>query len=83
MLVNANITYRAQVLFPSTLRVGTRLHTMGNSSVTTVQAMFNGDECCATLESKLVLVDKTRNKAMPLTDDLKARLQTLSDTGAV
>ena len=81
MLVNGNITYLSQVHFPSTVKIGTRVQRLGRSSVTTVQGMFNGDRCAATLVTTLVLVD--RDRSTPLPDDLKRHLKTLSDTGSL
>lgn len=83
MLVNANITYLSQVHFPSTVRIGTRVQRIGNSSLTTVQGMFNADRCAATLVTTLVLVDRDLDRATPLPEDLKQHLQTLSDKGSL
>lgn len=83
MLVNANVNYLSQVHFPSTVRIGTRVQRLGRSSLTTVQGMFNGDRCAATLVTTLVLVDRDLDRSMPLPEDLKRHLQTLSDTGTL
>ena len=82
MLVNATINHLAQVRFAATVRIGTRLQRLGRSSVTTMQAMFENGTCVATLQSKLVLVDRSVDRATPLPDDLKRCLQALSDTGS-
>ena len=81
MLVSATINHLAQVRFADTVRIGTRLQRLGRSSVTTMQGMFQSDACVATLESKLVLVDRSVDRSTPMPEDLKHYLRVLSDTG--
>ena len=83
MLVNANITYLAQVYFPEQVRIGTRVERIGRSSLTTVQGMFVRDKCVATLETVMVFVDREKDRSTPLPEELRASLQSLSDAGSL
>ena len=83
MVVNANVNYLSQVRYPDAVRIGTRVERIGRSSLRTQQAMFNGGVCAATLEATLVLINEGRDRAVPIPDDLRAALQSLSATGCV
>jgi len=82
MLVGLNASYHAQLQFPGQVRVGTRIKRLGRTSLTTVQGMFDGDTCVATLETSMVLVDRSVERGTPLPDGLRQNLTRLSDTGA-
>ena len=74
MLVKLDIDYLGQLHFPGRVTVGTRLTRVGRSSVNTLQGLFDGDRCCATLRSAIVHVDRTIDRAAEIPDDLRARL---------
>ena len=75
MLVNMQIDFRAQLLFPSVTRTGVRLARIGRSSVTTHQGLFSSETCHATLKSVLVLVDRATEAASEIPQDLRIRLE--------
>jgi acyl-CoA thioester hydrolase len=81
MLVNLNIDYKAQMQFPGTVRVGTRLKHVGRSSMSTIQALFFEGICTAHLDSTLVFVDRSTDGSSPIPDDLRQSMIQLSTNG--
>ena len=80
MLVNVDINYHGQLHFPCDIDIGTRLLKIGTSSVTTIQAMFDGTRCCATQRSVLVHVDRATDRAAAISTDARnALMQAASD----
>ena len=82
MLVGLNANYHGQLQFPGEVRIGTRVKRFGRTSFTTIQGMFDGDRCVATLETTMVLVDRSVERGTPLPDDLRENLTRLSEAGA-
>jgi acyl-CoA thioester hydrolase len=52
----------------SEVRIGTTVSRIGNSSVTFSQALFVDDNCVATAQAVLVLIDNATRKSRPLPD---------------
>ena len=48
VLVSLSINFLAEVLWPGSVEIGTRITKIGRSSVTTEQAIFQNGRCCAT-----------------------------------
>lgn len=82
MLVGLKADFSAQLQFPGRVRTGTRVKRIGRSSLTTVQGMFDGDTCVGTLETTMVLVDRSVERGTPVPDDLREGLTRLSETGS-
>lgn len=61
-----NIRFLAETRFPGSVRIGTRVVRIGNSSVTLGQGMFHDERCVATTESVVVLVDPATGRGTPL-----------------
>jgi acyl-CoA thioester hydrolase len=68
VLANLVLNFRAEILWPSEVRIGTTVSRIGNSSVTFSQALFVGDNCVATAQTVLVLIDNATRKSRPLPD---------------
>jgi acyl-CoA thioester hydrolase len=51
------LEFRAEMHWPGTVDIGTRIDRIGRSSVTLTQALFVGDDCVATSQSVVVLID--------------------------
>lgn len=74
MLVKLDIDYLGQLHYPGSVTIGTRLLRVGRSSVTTIQGLFAGDRCCATLRSILVHVERGAERAAEIPADLRTAL---------
>lgn len=75
MLVKLDSDFLGQLHFPGRVDVATRLSRLGRTSVTTMQGLFVGDSCCATLRSVLVHVDRALDRPADIPADLAARLR--------
>lgn len=74
VIVRSLIEYRAELLYPATVRVGIRILRFGNTSLTIAAAIFNGEICIATQEAVLVTVDAAQHRPTPLPESLRATL---------
>ncbi len=77
MVVRMTIDYRAQLHFPGTVRVGTRVLGFGRSSCRLVQALFADGRCVATSDAVSVLVDLETNRSTPMPDALRQAYRAL------
>jgi acyl-CoA thioester hydrolase len=75
VLANLVLNFRAEILWPSEVRIGTTVSRIGNSSVTCSQALFVGDNCVATAQTVLVLIDNATRKSRPLPDQTRRELK--------
>ena len=69
------IDYLAEMHFPGTVTIATRVQRIGNSSLVLDHALFFGGTCCATAESVMVLVDRKTRRPRPFPDDVAAKLR--------
>ncbi|MFG1360204.1 acyl-CoA thioesterase [Xanthobacter pseudotagetidis] len=72
------LDFRAEVMWPGQVEVGTRVLKVGRSSVTLGQALFQDGKCVATAETVMVLVDRQTRRSSPFPPDLAVRLGGLS-----
>ena len=55
------LEFRAEMHWPGTVAVGTRVERVGRSSVTLMQGLFIDERCVAIAESVVALTDKTNS----------------------
>ena len=75
VLANLVLNFRAEIFWPSEVRIGTTVSRMGNSSVTFSQALFVGDNCAATAQTVLVLIDDATRKSRSIPDQTRLELK--------
>lgn len=68
------VDFRAEIHWPGTVEIGTRVKAVGRSSITLVQGLFQHGKCVATAESVLVLVESTTRRSTPLDAQAKQNL---------
>lgn len=68
VLAKIEINYLAEVLWPGTVEIGTRVAKVGNSSVTMEQALFQNGTCRATATSVVVHFDEKTRKSHPFSE---------------
>jgi acyl-CoA thioester hydrolase len=71
VIAKLNMDYLAEMNFPGTVEVGSRVLSIGRSSFTVGQALFKDGNCCSTAESVIVLTDEATRKSVPLSDHVK------------
>jgi acyl-CoA thioester hydrolase len=60
------LDFRSEITWPGTIRIGTRVASIGRSSVRFEQAIFQDDRCAATAETIIVLMDEETRRSKPL-----------------
>jgi acyl-CoA thioester hydrolase len=71
------VDYRAEIFWPGTVEIGTGVKSIGNSSVTFVQALFQNEKCVATAESVVVQVDAKEHRPVPVGEKMRGLLEKL------
>ena len=74
VVARLTVRFHAEVLFPGSVRVGTCVLRIGNSSVTLGQGMFVGERCVSTTESVIVLVDPRTGRGRALDEPTRTAL---------
>lgn len=68
------IDFAREILFPGTVRTGTRVAKLGTTSCTVRQGIFVDGECRVTSTTIGVCFDPAARKAVPIPDDIRAML---------
>lgn len=66
VIARLGLDLRAEVRWPGTVEIGTRVEQIGRSSLTLKQALFQGDRLVATAETVIVLMDEDTRRSTPL-----------------
>jgi acyl-CoA thioester hydrolase len=69
------LDFRAEVHWPGEVLIGTTVLRLGKSSVTLGQGIFVKDQCVATAETVIVLVDLATRKSRPLPESSRKELE--------
>jgi acyl-CoA thioester hydrolase len=72
------LDFRAEMHWPGTVEIGTRIEQVGRSSVTLSQGLFVGGECIAVSESVVVLMDTATRGSAPLSHNAVCALRAIS-----
>jgi len=78
MLVRVESDFLSQLHFPGTVRIGTRVHRLGNTSLTTAQGLFSGERCASVMYSTLVYVSRDGDRAVPIPEPVRERMLAMS-----
>lgn len=71
------VNYRAEIIWPGEVLIGTRVIAIGRSSLTLEQGLFQNDQCAAKGETVIVLTDETTRRSRPLSPAAINRLRLL------
>ena len=79
LAVDSQCSYFAPISFPDSVTGGMRVERIGRSSVTYAVGIFRDDEDQASAAGSFthVYVDRATRRPVPLSDDVRARLQTV------
>lgn len=75
VIARLTIDFRAEITWPGTIDIGTRVTKVGRSSLTVAQGLFQRGRCVATAESVIVFVDDATRKSTPLTPPILTYLE--------
>ena len=81
VLAHLELDFVAEVNWPGEVEIGTRIASIGRSSVQMEQAVFQNGACVARGKSVVVLTDKTTRRSMPFSDDARAWLEHFAHKG--
>lgn len=71
------LDFRSEIVWPGGVLIGTRIASLGRSSIRLEQALFQNGTCVATAETVIVLMDEATRKSRPLPAVARERLTTL------
>jgi acyl-CoA thioester hydrolase len=60
------LDFKREIRWPGTVSIGTRVASVGRSSIRLEQALFQNERCVAVAESVVVLMDETTRRSRPL-----------------
>jgi acyl-CoA thioester hydrolase len=75
VLARLLLDYRREVNWPGEVEIGTRVGSVGRSSLRLEQAVFQNGECVATGESTVVLTDVATRRSKPFSDEARVFLE--------
>ena len=75
VIVNLNLHFLKEILWPGEVEIGTGIIKVGNSSITIYQKIFQNGQCVAESESTIVQVEKSTGKSSPITEETRNALQ--------
>ena len=75
VLAHLTLDFRKEAIWPGEVKIGTRIVTIGRSSLRFEQAVFQHGDCVATAETIVVLTDVNTRRSKPFSDDARAWLE--------
>jgi acyl-CoA thioester hydrolase len=78
VIVKLSMEFRAEITYPGRVDTGTRVKSVGRSSVTFEQALFQDGRLCATAETVIVQMNAAARRSEPLSPEVAAHLQQLA-----
>jgi acyl-CoA thioester hydrolase len=82
VIVRLELDFRAELFYPGTVDIGTRVLSIGRSSFRLGQGIFKDELCAATAECTMVLVDDNTRRATALTPQLRRWLEARLEPGS-
>jgi acyl-CoA thioester hydrolase len=73
-LARLTIDFLAEMRYPGTADIGTRIERLGRTSLTLGQGVFHNGVCAAIAETVVVMLDLATRRPAPLNDAVRARL---------
>ncbi|HEV8027979.1 MAG TPA: thioesterase family protein [Stellaceae bacterium] len=74
-IVRLELDFRAELFYPATVDIGTRVLAVGQRSFRLGHGIFSGALCAATAECVMVLIDNATRKATALTPQARTWLE--------
>jgi acyl-CoA thioester hydrolase len=78
VIARLEMDFRAELLWPGEVEIGTRIASIGRSSVRLEQAIFQGGRCVASGITVMVQMDETTRKARPFSETVRQQLAQLA-----
>ncbi|QZP08173.1 thioesterase family protein [Caenibius sp. WL] len=81
VIARLELDFRAEIVWPGEVDIGTCVASVGRSSFRLEQALFQDKQCVATATTVIVQMDEATRRSQPLTADAVARLSALTRSG--
>lgn len=78
VIARLELDFRAELLWPGEVEIGSRVASIGRSSIRLEQAIFQGGRCAASGITVMVQVDEATRKSRPFSEAVRERLEQLS-----
>ncbi|WP_133136173.1 acyl-CoA thioesterase [Legionella rowbothamii] len=75
VVIHVACTYLKPVVYPATVTLRSRVYNMGNSSMMMDHDLYQDEVLMAQGSCKVVWVDYTKNKSVPLPDSIRASFE--------
>ncbi len=75
VMVRIEIDYRAELHYPATVQIGSRLMRMGRTSLVIGSSVFRRDLCAATSVTTLVLIDSKTRRPVPIPEEARIAME--------
>lgn len=82
VIARLEMDFRAELLWPGEVEIGTRIASIGRSSVRLEQAIFQGERCVASGITVMVQMDEATRKARPFSEAAREQLAQLAAPAA-
>ncbi|CAM4382024.1 MAG: hypothetical protein LEGION0403_FIIPPAGN_00711 [Legionella sp.] len=79
VVIHVACTYLKPVVYPATVTLRSRIYNMGNSSMMMDHDLYQDEVLMAQGSCKVVWVDYTKNKSVPLPDSIRTFLRDVSN----
>jgi acyl-CoA thioester hydrolase len=77
VIARLELDFRGELTWPGEVAIGTKVTSVGRSSITLAQGLFQHDRCVALASTVIVQVDERTHRATPLSEAAAARLREL------
>lgn len=78
VIARLEVDFRAEARWPGEIQIGTRVVSVGRSSVRLEQGLFQSGRCVALATTVIVLMDDETRRSRPLAEYARARLAELA-----
>lgn len=75
VIASMKLDFLAEMNFPGTAVIGTRINSFGRSSVKIAQVIYLNEKCCAVSEEVMVLIDETTRKPALIDDETRKLIE--------
>jgi acyl-CoA thioester hydrolase len=75
------LDFRREITWPGDVLIGTRIASVGGSSLVLLQALFQHESCVASAETVIVQVDEATRRSRKLSPTARERLKSLMELG--
>lgn len=82
VIARLEMDFRSELLWPGEVEIGTRVASVGRSSVRLEQAIFQGERCVASGITVMVQMDETTRKSRPFSESVREQLLALMPESA-